>query len=196
MRASHQEQADEGNATIQHREHERRRPVRGEGIGLSGSTTTAILADAILKSHPGGKVVHNLICSKSVAEVVTEAGGEPIRSRVGHSFIKEIMATSGAVFGGEGVYGRQTFLLTPPGWSRRLRVHARDFMAGADQRFEGRETERGRAHESEAKRHWRNIDAPPLAGELSAKLTEGEAGEETQSANHPSFALHAGEEHA
>jgi len=75
--------------------------VDEQGVGLSGSTTTAILADAILKSHPGGKVVHNLICSKSVAEVVTEAGGEPIRSRVGHSFIKEIMATSGAVFGGE-----------------------------------------------------------------------------------------------
>ena len=71
------------------------------GEGLSGSTTTAILADAILKRNPGGKVVHNLICSKAVAEVVTEAGGEPIRSRVGHSFIKEIMATSGAVFGGE-----------------------------------------------------------------------------------------------
>ncbi|HQF96714.1 MAG TPA: phosphomannomutase/phosphoglucomutase, partial [Microthrixaceae bacterium] len=75
--------------------------VDEQGVGLSGSTTTAILADAILKSKPGGKVVHNLICSKAVAEVVVEAGGEPIRSRVGHSFIKEIMASSGAVFGGE-----------------------------------------------------------------------------------------------
>ncbi|MFN8050815.1 MAG: phosphomannomutase/phosphoglucomutase [Acidimicrobiales bacterium] len=75
--------------------------VDEQGVGLSGSTTTAILADAILKQKPGGKVVHNLICSKSVAEVVTEAGGEPIRSRVGHSFIKQIMAESGAVFGGE-----------------------------------------------------------------------------------------------
>jgi phosphomannomutase len=71
------------------------------GVGLSGSTTTAILADAILKQRPGGKVVHNLICSKAVAEVVTEAGGEPIRSRVGHSFIKQVMADTGAVFGGE-----------------------------------------------------------------------------------------------
>ena len=75
--------------------------VDEQGVGLSGSTTTAILADAILKRRPGGKVVHNLICSKAVAEVVIEAGGEPIRSRVGHSFIKEIMASSGAVFGGE-----------------------------------------------------------------------------------------------
>jgi len=71
------------------------------GVGLSGSTTTAILADSILKKNPGGKVVHNLICSKSVAEVVREAGGEPIRSRVGHSFIKQVMADTGAVFGGE-----------------------------------------------------------------------------------------------
>ncbi len=71
------------------------------GVGLSGSTTTAILADAILGRNPGGKVVYNLICSKAVPEVILEAGGEPIRSRVGHSFIKQIMAESGAVFGGE-----------------------------------------------------------------------------------------------
>jgi phosphomannomutase len=71
------------------------------GVGLSGSTTTAILADAILRRNPGGKVVYNLICSKAVPEVILEAGGEPIRSRVGHSFIKQTMAETGAVFGGE-----------------------------------------------------------------------------------------------
>ncbi|MEZ5320795.1 MAG: phosphomannomutase/phosphoglucomutase [Microthrixaceae bacterium] len=75
--------------------------VDERGVGLSGSTTTAILADSLLKSHPGGKVVHNLICSKAVPEVVREAGGEPVRSRVGHSFIKAVMAETGAVFGGE-----------------------------------------------------------------------------------------------
>lgn len=75
--------------------------VDEEGVGLSGSTTTAILADAILKRHPGGVVVHNLICSKAVAEVVREAGGVPVRTRVGHSFIKQVMATEDAVFGGE-----------------------------------------------------------------------------------------------
>lgn len=75
--------------------------VDEKGVGLSGSTTTAILADSILRQRGGGKVVHNLICSKSVAEVVREAGGEPIRSRVGHSFIKQVMADEGAVFGGE-----------------------------------------------------------------------------------------------
>ncbi len=75
--------------------------VDERGAGLSGSTTTAILADAILARNPGRKVVHNLICSKSVSEVIVEGGGIPIRSRVGHSFIKEIMATEDAVFGGE-----------------------------------------------------------------------------------------------
>jgi phosphomannomutase len=75
--------------------------VDEQGVGLSGSTTTAILADAILRRHAGGKVVHNLICSKAVPEVIREAGGEPVRSRVGHSFIKAVMADTGAVFGGE-----------------------------------------------------------------------------------------------
>ena len=71
------------------------------GVGLSGSTTTAILADALVRRNGGGKVVYNLICSKAVPEVVIEAGGEPIRSRVGHSFIKGVMAETGAIFGGE-----------------------------------------------------------------------------------------------
>lgn len=75
--------------------------VDEQGVGLSGSTTTAILADAIVRRHGGGKVVHNLICSKAVPEVIREAGGEPIRSRVGHSFIKGVMASEGAIFGGE-----------------------------------------------------------------------------------------------
>ena len=75
--------------------------VDERGVGLSGSTTTAILADALLRRNGGGKVVYNLICSKAVPEVIREAGGEPIRSRVGHSFIKEVMAETGAIFGGE-----------------------------------------------------------------------------------------------
>ncbi len=71
------------------------------GVGLSGSTTTAILADAILRRKGPGKIVHNLICSKAVPEVIREAGGEPIRTRVGHSFIKQVMAETSALFGGE-----------------------------------------------------------------------------------------------
>jgi phosphomannomutase len=68
---------------------------------LSGSTTTAILARSILARHPGETVVHNLICSKAVPEVIRESGGVPVRTRVGHSFIKQVMVETGAIFGGE-----------------------------------------------------------------------------------------------
>jgi phosphomannomutase len=71
------------------------------GRGLSGSTTTAILAAAVLRSHPGATVLHNLICSRSVPEVIRENGGVPVRTKVGHSNIKQVMAETGAVFGGE-----------------------------------------------------------------------------------------------
>ncbi|MEM7272296.1 MAG: phosphomannomutase/phosphoglucomutase [Actinomycetota bacterium] len=68
---------------------------------VSGSLTTAMLAQSVLANDPGATIIHNLICSKVVPEVVTEAGGEPVRSRVGHSFIKQLMAETGAAFGGE-----------------------------------------------------------------------------------------------
>jgi len=75
--------------------------VDEQGVGLSGSTTTAILAAATLRQHAGATVLHNLICSRTVPEVVKENGGHPIRTRVGHSYIKQVMAETGAVFGGE-----------------------------------------------------------------------------------------------
>ncbi len=75
--------------------------VDEQGRTLSGSTTTAIIAATILDARGGGTVIHNLICSKAVPEVVREHGGTPLRSRVGHSFIKKLMADEGAVFGGE-----------------------------------------------------------------------------------------------
>jgi phosphomannomutase len=68
---------------------------------LSGSLTTSIVARGMLERHPGETIVHNLICSKAVPEIVTEMGGIPVRSRVGHSFIKQVMADSDAIFGGE-----------------------------------------------------------------------------------------------
>ncbi|MFN0092779.1 MAG: phosphomannomutase/phosphoglucomutase [Acidimicrobiales bacterium] len=68
---------------------------------VSGSTTTALVASGLLAKHPGASVIHNLICSKAVPEVIREAGGRPIRTRVGHSYIKAVMAETGAVFGGE-----------------------------------------------------------------------------------------------
>jgi len=75
--------------------------VDEQGRGLSGSTTTAILAAAVLRAHPGATILHNLICSKSVPEVIRENGGVPVRTKVGHSNIKQVMAETGAVFGGE-----------------------------------------------------------------------------------------------
>ncbi len=71
------------------------------GEGLSGSTTTALLASAVLRTNPGATVLHNLICSRSVPEVISEHGGVPVRTKVGHSYIKECMLETGAVFGGE-----------------------------------------------------------------------------------------------
>ncbi|MER6913052.1 phosphomannomutase/phosphoglucomutase [Streptomyces sp. NPDC000594] len=72
---------------------------RGEGV--SPSAITALVAARELDKHPGSTVIHNLITSWSVPEVVRELGGTPVRTRVGHSFIKEEMARTGAVFGGE-----------------------------------------------------------------------------------------------
>jgi phosphomannomutase len=71
------------------------------GHGVSGSTTTALLAAAVLRTNPGATVLHNLICSRAVPEVVLEHGGVPVRTKVGHSYIKQVMAETGAVFGGE-----------------------------------------------------------------------------------------------
>jgi phosphomannomutase len=71
------------------------------GAPVTGSTTTALVADRLLTKSPGQAVIYNVICSWSVREVIEERGGTPIRSRVGHSFIKQVMAESGAIFGGE-----------------------------------------------------------------------------------------------
>ncbi|MFV2039957.1 MAG: phosphomannomutase/phosphoglucomutase, partial [Acidimicrobiales bacterium] len=68
---------------------------------VSGSLTTAMVAVAMLEKDPGASIIYNLICSKTVPEVVTERGGVAIRSRVGHSFIKQLIAETGAVFAGE-----------------------------------------------------------------------------------------------
>ncbi len=72
---------------------------RGELV--NPSTLTALIAERELAKHPGSAVIHNLITSKAVPEVIQENGGTPVRTRVGHSFIKQTMADTGAVFGGE-----------------------------------------------------------------------------------------------
>ena len=68
---------------------------------VSGSATTALVAERLLRKSPGETIIYNLICSWTVPEVIKEQGGRPVRTRVGHSFIKQVMAETGAIFGGE-----------------------------------------------------------------------------------------------
>ncbi len=75
--------------------------VDEKGDLVNPSSLTALIAVRELKKNPGASIIYNLISSKAVPEVIIENGGKPIRSRVGHSYIKSLMAQSGAVFGGE-----------------------------------------------------------------------------------------------
>ena len=68
---------------------------------VSGSTTTALIARRVLQREPGATVLHNLICSRAVPEVIAENGGRAVRTQVGHSIIKQAMADEGAAFAGE-----------------------------------------------------------------------------------------------
>lgn len=72
---------------------------RGELV--SGSLTTAMVAERVLEKYPGQPIIYNLISSWAVPEVIDENGGKPIRARVGHSYIKALMAETGAAFAGE-----------------------------------------------------------------------------------------------
>jgi phosphomannomutase len=75
--------------------------VTEQGEFVGGDMTTALVATALLRRNPGAAIVYNLICSRGVPEAVEKAGGRPIRSRVGHSFIKQVMREQDAIFGGE-----------------------------------------------------------------------------------------------
>ena len=71
----------------------------GELVG--GDMVTALVAKMLLRKHPGSKILYNLICSRNVPELITAAGGNAVRTRVGHSIIKRIMRDQNAIFGGE-----------------------------------------------------------------------------------------------
>ena len=75
--------------------------VDEKGQIVDPSTLTALIATRELAKEPGSVIIHNLITSRSVPEIVVENGGTPVRTRVGHSFIKATMAETGAIFGGE-----------------------------------------------------------------------------------------------
>lgn len=71
------------------------------GTLVGGDMVTALVSKMLLRSHPGATILYNLICSRSVPEVIRAAGGQPVRTQVGHSIIKRIMRERNAVFGGE-----------------------------------------------------------------------------------------------
>jgi phosphomannomutase len=71
------------------------------GLPVSPSTVTALVAARELDREIGATVIYNLITSRAVPELIIERGGTPVRSRVGHSYIKALMAETGAIFGGE-----------------------------------------------------------------------------------------------
>jgi phosphomannomutase len=75
--------------------------VDENGETVDPSLLTALIASRELAKHPGATIIHSLISSRTVVEVINEFGGIPVRSRVGHSYIKALMAETGAVFGGE-----------------------------------------------------------------------------------------------
>ncbi|MGQ0482639.1 MAG: phosphomannomutase/phosphoglucomutase [Pseudonocardia sp.] len=75
--------------------------VDERGRAVSPSAVTALVAVRELAREPGASVIHNLITSRAVPEIVAEHGGRPVRTRVGHSYIKQTMAETGAIFGGE-----------------------------------------------------------------------------------------------
>jgi phosphomannomutase len=75
--------------------------VDEHGQSVSPSALTALIAARELQKEPGATIIHNVITSRVVPEIVRERGGQPVRTRVGHSFIKARMAETGAIFGGE-----------------------------------------------------------------------------------------------
>ena len=75
--------------------------VDENGETVDPSLLTSLIASRELTKHPGATIIHSLISSRTVVEVINELGGVPVRSRVGHSYIKALMAETGAVFGGE-----------------------------------------------------------------------------------------------
>ena len=104
---------------------------RGEPV--SPSVITALIATRELAREPGAAIIYNLITSRAVPEIVTENGGVPVRTRVGHSFIKAKMAEYGAVFGGEhsGHFYFRDFWFADSGHTRRAAHAGRPGRAAA-----------------------------------------------------------------
>lgn len=107
--------------------------VDERGRAVSPSTLTALIAARELEKEPGATIIHNLITSRAVPEIVAERGGKPVRTRVGHSYIKATMAETDAIFGGEhsGHFYFRDFWRADSGMLAAL--HALAALAGTDQ---------------------------------------------------------------
>ncbi|GAA2294006.1 phosphomannomutase/phosphoglucomutase [Glycomyces scopariae] len=107
--------------------------VDADGEPVTPSAITALIATRELAKHPGSAVCHNLITSRAVPEIVAEHGGRPLRTRVGHSYIKAVMAEEDAVFGGEhsGHYYFKDFWFADTGMLAAMHVLAA--VGGSDQ---------------------------------------------------------------
>ena len=111
--------------------------VDERGRAVSPSTLTALIASRELAKEPGATVIHNLITSRAVPEIVTELGGVPVRTRVGHSYIKATMAETDAIFGGEhsGHFYFRDFWRADSGMLAAL--HTLAALAGSDRPLSG-----------------------------------------------------------
>lgn len=109
--------------------------VDDTGALVTPSALTALIAKRFLVTNPGATIVHNLISSKAVPEIITENGGHAVRTRVGHSFIKQVMAERNAVFGGEhsGHFYFQDFWFADSGMLAALFAIAE--LSHSDQKF-------------------------------------------------------------
>ncbi len=134
--------------------------VDERGAVVSPSALTALIAERELARVPGATVIHNLITSRAVPELVTELGGIPVRTRVGHSYIKQTMAETDAVFGGEhsGHFYFRDFWRADSGMLAAL--HALAALAASD-----------RPLSALVARHERY----PLSGEINSTVADADA---------------------
>ncbi len=130
------------------------------GRAVSPSTLTALIAARELAKEPGSTVIHNLITSRAVPELVTELGGTPVRTRVGHSYIKATMAETDAIFGGEhsGHFYFRDFWRADSGMLAAL--HALAALASGDQPLS---------------RLLADYERYPMSGEINSEVADQDA---------------------
>ncbi len=144
---------------------------RGEPV--PPSAITALVAVQELKREPGSTIIHNLITSAAVPEIVAEHGGNPVRTRVGHSYIKATMAESGAIFGGEhsAHYYFRDFWRADTGMLAAMHVLR---VLGADERPLSLITEEYSRYAASGEINSKVVDAPGRMAAVRAAFAERE----------------------